>query len=162
MNCAAVVVRLGRCAIALVCLSMAGCATTSVSLVKLDDLPVSEAFSPRKALNADDQAPDQTSFIADVANKVKGEGYRISDRRIFRCVGYVPTIGPQWVVLHAEVGNTLMETFKGKEVYDHIDSHGPHALSIWRLPHRQTIAMAQSFDLPDGAVLVGYFMLEKQ
>lgn len=155
-------VRLGRCAIALVCLGIAGCATTSMSPVTLDDLPVSQAFSPRKALNADDQAPDQVSFIAAVANKVKVEGYRISDRRIFRCVGYVTTIGPQWVVLHAEVGNTLMETFKGKEVYDHIDSHGPHALSIWRLPHRQTIAMAQSFDLPDGAVLVGYFMLEEQ
>lgn len=161
-RCAAIVLRTGRSAIALFFLTVAGCATTPVSPVRLDDLPISESFSPRAALNADYQAQDQATFIADVANKVKGEGYRIADRRIFRCVGYVPAIGPQWVVLHAEVGNTLMETFKGREVYDHIDSHGPHTLSIWRLPHRQTIAMAQSFDLPDGAVLVGYFMLEKQ
>lgn len=128
----------------------------------LDQLPVSESFSPRAPIGPDQNADAQATFVAQVAGKAKELGYRIADQRIFVCVGYVPTIGPQWAVLRSEVGNVLLTQHEGKEVYDRASSEGPAYISVWRLPKQQTIALSQSFDLDDGKVLVGYFMLEKQ
>lgn len=127
----------------------------------LDDLPIPEAFNPRVPLGPNDYAQAQASFVAEVAGKLKGEGFIITDQRIFDFVGYDPKEGPQWVILHAEVGNALLDDFRGKQFYDHIDEKGPYHLSIWRTSAGQVIALAQSFDLPEGNALAGYFLLEK-
>lgn len=128
----------------------------------LDQLPVPKAFNPRAPLAADDRAEAQAAFIAEVARKVEGQGFAIGERRIFSFVGYDPKGGPEWVILHAEVGNALLDNFSGKEFYDHIDAKGPYHLSMWRLPGGQVIAVSQSFELTDGSALVGYFVLQKR
>ena len=144
------------------CIGFAGVAPAKDASMTLDQLPVPEAFSPRAPLGPTDQAEAQEALVAAVTGKVKQEGYVITDRRIFNCVGYDPATGPQWVVLHAEVGNAMVDTFKAKEFYDHLDAKGPHHLSIWRTSHGDVIAVAQSYETSDGKVLVGYFMLGKE
>ena len=112
--------------------SLSGLSQAKDAPMTLDQLPVSESFSPRALVVPDQNAEAQATFVAEVAGKVKGLGYRITDQR------------------------TL------KEIYDRVSSEGPAYNSVWRLPEQQTIALSQSFDLDDGKVLVGYVMLEKQ
>ena len=89
------------------------------------------------------------------------DGYRIVDQRMFVFTGVSPAIGPQWVVIHAELGNQLIDRLHAKEISRFTRLTDPAAMSVWTLPHGAVIAIAQSQDLPDGNALVGYFSLAR-
>lgn len=129
--------------------------------MSLDQLPISIAFNPQAPIGADTYPKEQAAFVQGVAAQVQAKGYQISGQRVFVFVGYVPEIGPQWVVLHAEINNHLGNAYHAKEIMKEISENEPVASSIWKLSDGQLIAVAQSHPLPDGKALVGYFSLKK-
>jgi len=80
---------------------------------------------------------------------------------MFVFTGVSPEIGPQWVVIHAELGNQITGRLHAKEISRLTRQTGPAAMSVWALPDGEVVAIAQSRDLPDGNALVGYFALDK-
>ena len=128
----------------------------------LDQLPTSELYRPREPIGGDSYPSEQADFVARVKAQVEAlGGYRVTDQRIFVLTAIRPDIGPQWVVLRAELGNQILENFHGKEISRSVRETGPAAMSVWKLPHGGVVAIAQSRDLSDGNALVGYFALEK-
>lgn len=130
--------------------------------MSLDQLPTSELFSPRHPIGAE-RFPEQQ---ADLARRVAAQvdelgGYHIADQRMFVFTGVSPEIGPQWVVIHAELGNQIVDKLHAKEISRFTRQTGPAAMSVWTFPNGAVIAIAQSRDLPDGNALVGYFSLTK-
>ena len=144
-------------------LGESACATPAKDTsTPLDQLPVSQAFNPQTPIGADVYPKEQAAFVQGVAAQVQAKGYRITGQRVFVFVGYVPEIGPQWVVLHAELNNHLNDVYHAKEIAKDLSEAEPVASSIWRLPKGQLLAIAQSHPLPDGKALVGYFSLEER
>lgn len=129
--------------------------------MSLDQLPISTAFNPQTPISSDTYPKEQAAFVQGVTAQAQAMGYQISGRRVFVFVGYVPEIGPQWVVLHAEINNHLGDAYHAKEIAKEISETEPVASSIWKLSDGQLIAVAQSHPLPDGKALVGYFLLKK-
>ena len=129
--------------------------------MSLDQLPVSTAFNPQTPIGADIYPKEQAAFVQGVTAQVQAKGYQITGQRVFVFVGYVPDVGPQWVVLHAELNNHLDGAYHAKEIAKEISETEPVASSIWKLSDGQVIAVAQSHPLPDGKALVGYFSLKK-
>ena len=129
--------------------------------ISLDQLPTSEMFRPRHPVGPDQFASEQAAFVQQVATQVKELNFHLTEQRIFVYTGVSPEMGPQWVVLHAELGNQLVEQFHAKELSRSLSEGGPAAISVWKLPHGRVVAIAESEDLPDGNALVGYFELEK-
>lgn len=129
--------------------------------MSLDHLPVSIAYSPKTPIGADTYPQEQTAFVQGVTAQAKAKGYQVAEQRVFVFVGYVPDIGPQWVVLHAELNNQLADTYHAEEIAKEVSADEPVASSFWRLSDGQVIAVAQSQPLPDGKALVGYFSLAK-
>ncbi|UPG88180.1 hypothetical protein L2Y96_12195 [Luteibacter aegosomaticola] len=129
--------------------------------MSLDQLPVSIAYSPRTPIGADTYPQEQTAFVRGVTAQAKARGYQVTGQRVFVFVGYVPKIGPQWIVLHAELNNRLSDTYHAKEIAKEVSAEEPVASSFWRLSNSQVIAVAQSQTMPDGKALVGYFSLNK-
>lgn len=127
----------------------------------LDLIPVSTAFEPSAPIGADVYPDEQEAFVRGATAKARAMGYHITGQRIFVFVGYVREIGPQWVVLHAELGNPLYDTYHAKEIDRHVSLSEPAASSIWRIRGRGVIAVMQTHTMPDGNALVGYFALEK-
>lgn len=136
-------------------------ATVKDTSASLGQLPVSPAFSPQMAIDAGTYPKEQAAFVQGVAAQVQAKGYQITGQRLFVFVGYVPAIGPQWVVLHAELNNHLDAAYHAKEIAKDISETEPVASSIWKLSNGQLLAVAQSRPLPDGNALVGYFSLKK-
>lgn len=126
----------------------------------LDQLPISMAFHPRTPIDANTYPEEQAVFVQGVTAQVQAKGYQITGQRVFVFVGYVPEIGPQWVVLHAELNNHLDAVYHAKEIAKDARETEPVASSIWRLSNGQLLAVAQSHPLPDGKALVGYFSLK--
>lgn len=129
--------------------------------MSLDQLPVSTAYSPKTPISDDAYPKEQAAFVKGVTAQATAKGYEVADRRVFVFIGYVPEIGPQWVVLHAELNNQLSDTYHAKEIAKEVSAEEPVASSFWRLSNGQVIAVAQSQPLPDGKALVGYFSLKK-
>jgi hypothetical protein len=130
--------------------------------MSLDQLPTSELFNPRQPIAADCFPEQQADLVRRVAAQVNElDGYHIVDQRMFVFTGVSPAIGPQWVVIHAELGNQLVDRLHAKEISRVTRVTGPAAMSVWSLPDGAVIAIAQSQDLPDGNALVGYFSLAK-
>lgn len=129
--------------------------------MSLDQLPVSIAYSPKTPIGADTYPQEQTAFVQGVTAQAKAKGYEVTEQRVFVFVGYVPEIGPQWVVLHAELNNQFADTYHAEEIAKEVSAGEPVASSFWRLSDGQVIAVAQSQPLPDGKALVGYFSLKK-
>lgn len=136
--------------------------STKEATVSLDQLPTSELFKPRQPVGPDRFPEQQADLVLQVANQVEAlGGVHIVAQRMFIFTGVRPEMAPQWVVLHAELGNQLIDEFHANEISRLTRETGPAAISIWRLPHGAMIAIAQSRDLPDGNALVGYFALEQ-
>ena len=129
--------------------------------MSLDQLPVSTAYSPKTPIGSDTYPQEQTAFVEGVTAQAKAKGYEVLEQRVFVFVGYVPEIGPQWVVLHAELNNQLSDIYHAEEVEKQVSADEPVASSYWRLSDGQVIAVAQSQPLPDGKALIGYFSLKK-
>lgn len=130
--------------------------------MSLDQLPISELFNPRQPIGADRFPEQQADLVRRVAAQVDElGGYHIVDQRMFVFTGVSPEIGPQWVVIHAELGNQITGRLHAKEISRLTRQTGPAAMSVWALPDGQVVAIAQSRDLPDGNALVGYFALDK-
>lgn len=129
--------------------------------MSLDQLPVSIAYSPKTPIGTDTYPEEQAAFIKGVTAQAKAKGFAVTEQRVFVFVGYVPEIGPQWVVLHAELNNHLSDTYHAKEIAKELGAEQPVASSFWRLSDGQVLAVAQSQPLPDGKALVGYFSLTK-
>ena len=150
--------------LATITLMFGGAACSSLAKdthMSLDQLPVSIAYSPKTPIGADTYPQEQSAFIKGVTAQAKAKGYEVTEQRVFVFVGYVPEIGPQWVVLHAELNNHLADTYRAEEVAKEVSADEPVASSFWRLSDGQVIAVAQSQPLPDGKALVGYFSLKK-
>jgi hypothetical protein len=149
-------------AIATITLMFGGAPCSSLAKdthMSLDQLPVSIAYNPKTPIGADTYSKEQSDFVQGVAAQAKAKGYVVTQQRVFVFVGYVPEIGPQWVVLHAELNNQLSDTYHAEEIAKEVSADEPVASSFWRLSDGQVIAVAQSQPLPDGKALVGYFSL---
>lgn len=128
--------------------------------VSLDQLPVSQFYSPTSPIGPESYPNEQTALVRGMKSQAEAKGYRVLDHRIFVFVGHVREISPQWVVLHADLWAQFKNSYHAKEVANYISTSEPAASAVWRLSDGCFIAVAQSRPLPDGTALVGYFSLE--
>jgi hypothetical protein len=127
----------------------------------LDQLPVHFAYSPQQPIGPELYPDQQAALVGGVTSQADTKGYRILDQRIFVYVGHVREIGPQWVVLHADLWTEFNDNYRAKEIAKQTGGEEPSASAVWRLPGGDLIEVAQSQTSPDGTALVGYFSLAK-
>lgn len=127
----------------------------------LDQLSVHFAYSPKQPIGPELYPDQQAALVRGVTSQAKANGYRILDQRIFVYVGHVREIGPQWVILHADLWTELTNNYGAKEIAKQTSGAEPSASAVWRLPGGDFVEVAQSQNLPDGTALVGYFSLTK-
>lgn len=120
--------------------------------MSLRQLATSELFNPREPIGADDFPEQQADLVRRVATQVNElDGYRIVDQRMFVFTGVSPAIGPQWVVIHAELGNQLIDRLHAKEISRVTRLTGPAAMSVWSLPDGTVVAIDRNACFSGGA-----------
>lgn len=143
-------------------LGLAACAApVKKDHFSLDQLPVHFTYSPQQPIGPELYPDQQAALVGGVTSQADANGYRILDQRIFVYVGHVREIGPQWVVLHADLWTEFNDNHRAKEIAKQAGGEEPSASAVWRLPGGELIEVAQSQTSPDGTALVGYFSLAK-
>lgn len=127
----------------------------------LDQLSVHFAYSPQQPIGPELYPDQQAALVRGVTSQANAKGYRILDQRIFVYEGHVREIGPQWVILHADLWTEFKNNYRAKEIAKQTGAAEPSASAVWRLPGGEVIEVAQSQTSPDGTALVGYFSLAK-
>jgi hypothetical protein len=127
----------------------------------LDQLSIHFAYSPKHAIGPELYPDQQAALVRGVTLQAHAKGYRILDQRIFVYEGHVREIGPQWVILHADLWTELTDNYRAKEIAKQTGGGEPSASAVWSLPGGDLVEVAQSQTLPDGTALVGYFSLTK-
>lgn len=127
----------------------------------LNQLSVHSAYRPQQPIGPELYPDQQAALVGGVTSQANAKGYRIIDQRIFVYEGHVREIGPQWVVLHADLWTEFKDNYRAKEIAKQTGAAEPSASAVWRLPGGEVIEVAQSQTSPDGTALVGYFSLAK-
>jgi hypothetical protein len=127
----------------------------------LDQLSLHFAYSPKQSIGPKLYPDQQAALVRGVTSQANAKGYRILDQRIFVYVGHVREIGPQWVILHADLWTEFTNNYRAKEIERPVRVTELSAAAVWRFPSGGFVEVAQSKPLPDGTALVGYFSLTK-
>ena len=127
----------------------------------LDQLSVHFAYIPKSPIGPELYPDRQAVLVRGVTSQAKAKGYHIRGQRIFVYVGHVREIGPQWVILHADLWTELTNNYHAEEIAKQTSGSEPSASAVWRLSGGDFVEVAQSQTMPDGTALVGYFSLTK-